>query len=287
MERGFWHMERAEGAGRAGGAGGAKERNPLQKSVQLLNWMVEALPNGGGVREMASALRLAPSTVHRMLRMLEEEKLVRADRATGQYHLGYEFLRLAWRATARFPITSVALPLMRELVEACNETAILGLYDPVQREMMFAATVQSQHPLRYQVELNRWMPVYAGATGLAIMAFLPEGERREIAASTGLAPLTPNTVTDPAALERQMEQIRRQGYACTMGQRIPGAVGLGAPIWGPEGRVVGDLALTVPEQRFEASWERELARLLIHYAHRISDQLGARPPGTARPDGAG
>lgn len=263
------------------------QRNPIRKTLQVLNWMVEALPAAAGVREMAQALGVAPSTVHRILGQLEEEQIVQSEPDSGRYRLGVEFFRLAWRATSRFSISSAALPLMRELVAACNETAILGVYDSVRQEMIFTAAVESQHPLRYVLELNKWLPVYAGATGLAIMAFLPEQERREIVTRTRLAPLTERTVTDPARLEREMEQIRRQGYAITRGQRIPGAVGMGAPIWGPDGRVVADLALTIPEHRFEQESEGPLAHLLMHHAQRVTDRLGMRMPTLEKPFAAG
>ena len=35
----------------------------------------------------------------------------------------------------------------------------------------------ARFPLRYAVELNTWLPVHAGASGLAILASLPENER--------------------------------------------------------------------------------------------------------------
>jgi DNA-binding IclR family transcriptional regulator len=163
---------------------------------------------------------------------------------------------------------------MRQLVDACNETAALSVYDPTRLQMMFAATVESSHPLRYAVELNRWAPVYAGASGLAIMAHLPSDERREIIARTRLKPITADTITEPAALERELERVRRLGYARTKGQRIAGAVGLAAPVRLGEGRVAGALALTIPQQRFDPSDEPELARLVVNFAQRVTERVG-------------
>lgn len=270
-------------AKRARGRSGREPRNPFRRALQVLEVVVEGT-GGVGVRETAAALRMAPSTVHRAFATLEREGLVHGNGSDGRYELGLEFLRLALRATARFSITNAALPLMRHLVDTCNETAVLSVYDPARLQMMFAATVESDHPLRYAVELNRWVPVYAGASGLAIMAFLPEDERNEIVTRSGLRPVTDKTITDVSALGRELERIRRSGYARSVGQRIPGAIGLAAPIWLPEGRVAGAVAVTVPEQRFDTRVEPTLVKLVTGYAKKITDRIGGadRTPVRAR-----
>jgi IclR family acetate operon transcriptional repressor len=259
---------------RPGRAEPATRRTPLTKILRVLNWMIDAGGEAWGVRELGHGISLAPSTVHRVLGVLEEHGLVQSDPTTRGYRLGLEFHRMAWRATARLSVRQVALPLMRELVGRCNETAGLGLYDGARMEMIVAEVVESSHPLRYVIELNQWMPIYAGASGLAIMAFLPDEERRAIIERTRLRPLTDRTIVRPAQLEQELHRIREHGYARSIGQRIPGAVGVAAPIFGPEGRVIGDLWLTIPESRFQPGAETELADLVIDYAQRVSERLG-------------
>jgi DNA-binding IclR family transcriptional regulator len=250
------------------------QRNILKKALRLFDWMVEASPEGVGVRETAQALGMAASTVHRTLALLEQEGFVQGDPAIGRYRLGLEFHRLAHRAVARFPVTVVAMPIMRRLMGHCKESVFLSLYDTSRQEMIFAASVESQNPLRYVVELNRWVPVYAGGSGLAILAFVPERERRQIYDRTGLTPLTERTLTDPQGMEGELEKIRRRGYALTFGQRNAGAVGMGAPIRESNGQVIGALVVSLPEQRFDPSAESWLAKLLIEHAGRITEQLG-------------
>jgi DNA-binding IclR family transcriptional regulator len=249
--------------------------------VQVLKLIADAPEHDCGVRELAKAFRLAPSVAHRILTVLNQENLVDAGPVSGRYRLSLEFFRLAWRATSRLPFHQAALPILQSLVATCNETALLGLYDPKRLAMMFVEVVESAHPLRYELQLNRWLPVHAGATGLAIMAFLPEEERRTIVARSRLDPVTERTIQDPGLLGKELERIRHRGYACTHGQRIPGAVGLAAPVWGPDGRVVGDVALTVPDYRFEPNSERRLGELLIRHAEQLTTELGGRRPGLA------
>jgi DNA-binding IclR family transcriptional regulator len=226
-----------------------------------------------GVREIAHKVTMPPSSASRLLQLLKEGDLVEQD-GGGRYKLGAEFLRLARRSTARHSITELALPSLRQLALTVDETALLGLYDSRRMEMLFAASFESSHPLRYVVELNRWMPVHCGASGLGIVAFLPKAEQEAIIEQTGLARITDRTITDASALRQMLKTTYRQGYACTLGQRISGAVGIGAPIFGPHDRVVGDVVITMPEQRFKRSSECHLAEAVKAAAAKITDELG-------------
>lgn len=256
-----------------------RRRNPLGKALQMIRHLVETPDRAWGVREIARELGMSHSTAHRTLNLLEDEGFVEQDRDTAAYRLGLEFFRLAWQATNSHSMRNAALPILRDLVEECNETGLFGLYDPNRGEMMFVATVESSHPLRYVIELNRWLPIHAGATGLAILAFLPSDEQQDIInhAFTD-PPLTASTIADPSIMATTLEEVRKKGYARTHGQRIQGAVGIAAPVWAPAKRVIGDVAVTLPEQRFSLDQEKRLAESVITAAARLTRQLGGITP---------
>jgi len=253
-------------------------RNPLARSFQIIRYLLRSEEDSVGVRRMAADLGMAPSSIHRLLAALIEEGLVEKHEDTGLYSLGLEMIRLCHQAAERRPLNQLAMPFLRELVAASNETALLGLYDHSRQEMMFTAMVESTQPLRYVNKMWEWMPVYAGASGLAIMAFLTDAEQQDVVARTRLAPVTDRTITERYKLEHQFKQIRSQGYAYSVGQRTPGAVAIAAPIFGPAGEVVGDAIITVPEQRFDPGSEEHLAAHVMRCAHNITRQAGGRMP---------
>ncbi len=267
---------------RAGSRKPPGQRDAFGKALHLLAWIVDAPKDGElrqwGVRELAQALKFPPATVHRLLAGLTKHGLVQHDPASGQYQIGSEFYRLALKLQSSFAIRNAGIPVMHELVAQCNEAAFLGYYDAFRMEMMFVAVINSSHPLRYVVPINVWIPVYAGASGLAVMAYLPPEDRRTIIRRTRLIPVTPRTITDPTALEKELGRIRARGYAVSFGQRTAGAVAIAAPVWGPSGRILGELNLSVPESRYDASMESTYARLVIQHAKRIMERLGARTP---------
>jgi IclR family transcriptional regulator, acetate operon repressor len=257
-------------------------RDALGKALQILWWFVDT--SGGstdkqwGVRELAQELHLPPATVHRGLTALMRHGVVQRNPESGQYQIGLEFYRLAFKAQSHFGFRNASLPVMRDLVTQCNETALLGIYDSLRMEMMFIASVNSNHALRYVVPMNEWLPVYAGAAGVAIMAFLTRAERQAIIQRTGLAPLTERTITDPVVLEEELTRIRARGYAFSRGERNIGAIGIAAPIWGADGRVIGDLVVSMPEPRFSDAMVPTLGAMVIQHAKRIIEKFGAPAP---------
>lgn len=252
-------------------------RDPVARAFAVLLWMVDAAGTSWGLREIAAGVAMHPSTLHRVLSHLQAGGLIQQGPETGRYSLGLGFLRLAWKAADHNSVREVALPWLKELVEATGETALFALYDPSRQEMMLAATVDSPHPIRQIRQIAEWLPVTAGATGLAILAFLPEAEQRAILARP-LPLITPQTITDRAALERALARVQAQGYALTRGERTPGAVGFGAPIFGHAGRVIGSVGITQPEQRFRPADERQQAECVVSSARKITEQFSGSMP---------
>lgn len=249
-------------------------RDPVRKAMQLLRYAIEESEGSIGVRSTAAALKISPSSAHRLLNALVREDLLEQDAASGGYGLNVEIVRLANLVLGRFPLHQLATVHLRDLVNQCNETALLGIYDRNRREMMFAAIVESRHKLRYVSELRQWMPVYAGASGLGIMAFLPRVEQQTIIAQSNLTAMTDNTITEPYRLEQELALVRKRGYARTISQRTQGAAAIAAPIFGRDGCVLGDVVVTLPELRFDPANESSIAHLVMSCARTITKKIG-------------
>lgn len=253
---------------------GRGARNPIGRAFRILTWMAGRDDGPWGVREIAKAVQMNPSTVHRLLGLLEEEGLVRQDDPGGGYAVGTELLRLAWTTAGTHPIERAAIPHMRVLVEESGETATLALYDPVRRQTCVVAVVETDEPFRYVSRLHEWRDLHTGASGRAVMAYLPEDVRREVIEHTRLAPATAHTITSPQELERVLAGVRQAGYAFSQEERRLGGVGIAAPVFGVGGHVVGEVGVSVPAQRFVAADEDRLAGLVVACASAISTAIG-------------
>jgi IclR family transcriptional regulator, acetate operon repressor len=220
---------------------------------------------------VARELNFSPATVHRVFRSLEARQLLRRL-DSGTYALGLEFVRMSAHVLRQFSLGDLARPHLIKLTEVSGESSLFGVYDDARGAMMFTERIDSPHPLHYLVGLHLWRDVHAGATGLSIFAFL-EPQQRQAIYALHPKPLTDRTLTDREALEEACERIRQAGYACTHGQRTVGAVGIGAPVFDCDSRVIGNICFTLPEQRFTPEREPALAAQVTSAAAELSAQL--------------
>jgi len=229
------------------------------------------------IKEMASQLGLAPSTCHRLLELLTHEGIIEQIKHEHAYRTGAELYRIAAKVMSRYDERSIALPFMREIVDVCDETCVLNLYIPSMRKMFFAEKVDSSCMLRYQLPMNVPLSAMWGASSRAFLAFLPASEVDAIYASETAAPGSGEPLPTRKALERNLETIRMHGFAVTRGQKVPGAVGIVAPVFRAGQQVIGSLGVTVPEIRIGPSDIERLGKLIRQKAQSLSAALGAKP----------
>ncbi|MFT4259361.1 IclR family transcriptional regulator [Microbacterium sp.] len=269
-------MGKASSAADADTTEESRRRQPLARGIELLTLMVDSQQETHGVRELAGRLEVSPSTVHRLITDLEKLGLV-GRTPTGSYRLGLEFLRLAWTTTARYPLHEVSTDTLRELMEQTGESAFFCVYSEPRRQMMFTLAIESSHPLRYTLPLQQWLPLHAGASGLAILAYAPADIQQEISHGA-LDPLTERTLTDAPSLLARLATVREEGFAITHGERIEGAIAIAAPVFGVSG-VIGSIGISLPEGRFNAAKSSLMAGTVRDAAQRLSGYLrGSRDP---------
>jgi DNA-binding IclR family transcriptional regulator len=245
-------------------------RDPLARAFQLLRWFTRERLESVGVREAASALSVAPSTAHNLLAALVSEGVLQQDESTGRYTLGLQLLQLAHQAIDQVPLQRIAIPHLQRLATATREGTHLSLYVRERSELVTIAGVDSTHPVRYVIDMFAWRPLHVGASGRAVLAFLPAAER---AAILGQRPARGSKSPDRSDLTQELAAIRRRGYAVTHGTRIEGAVGIAAPLFDSNGVVLGAVGIAMPSQRFDPSGIERLAKPLMTCASDLIAEL--------------
>lgn len=260
-------------------ASSSAQRDVLSRAFEVLE---ELIANEGrpalGPRELAKRLNLPPGSAYRVLVALEQRGL--AVRRPDGFALGVAWWRLASETMSRMPLASETGDVMREVARETGEGVVFSLYDRSRRQLIYAAVEESKHPIRHVVLLNEWLPIYVGASGLAILAFLPEAERRLVLDEADFQQLTAFTITDRAELEHELERVRAVGYAYSHGQRVAGARSVAAPVWGDDELPRGSLMISGPESRVDAEIRRRWASLVVDAATSLTLRLGGRQPST-------
>lgn len=254
----------------------AEDKKGLARALAVLRYLVDVAPEPVSVREVASTLGVPPSTVHRILNSLLEQGWV--SRGPGStYAIGLRLREVAWKLNDQVDLRDLARPVLERLVDAIDETARLVLYDHRRRRSMTALSVESRHPLRYLPPAGEWSGLRAGASSLAIIAFLDDAERNKVLAR-GLATATGGALSAEEA-RAECELVRQRGFAVSVGRRIVGLVGLAAPILDAAGVVLGAVAVGVPEVRHDPASNDAIGARLQVAANEIGTAAsGGTPP---------
>src|SRR6478752_2990676 len=160
--------------------------------------------------ELAARLDLAPSTTHGIVRSLVEHGMVVQERGSGRYQLGPAVLRLGSVYLDTLELRSKAIPWAEDLARRTGcavRTGVLLLDDVVIIHHEPRPDGSRQMP-----EVGIIIPAHASALGKAMLAFLPEDEKR-VLTSGDLRSMTGETITSPADIRAQLEQIRVSGIA--------------------------------------------------------------------------
>lgn len=239
----------------------------VSRVIQVMRFVAETRGETSP-RALAAGLGLPVSTSHRMLSLLSDEGIVTRSSRNG-YVPGLEFRRIAQFVSERLSIVDVARKGMRRTVDLTGESCALGIYQPGDRVVEFVAVEESSNPLTYRVPLNRPEPVYLGASGKAILAFLPP-EDVEVVLDRDL----PATAADGGATRDFLDRTRERGWCWTRSEKLVGAVGIAAPIFGATSRVVGCLCITIPESRFDENRTDEMGEVVAAESRSVSRELG-------------
>lgn len=224
-----------------------------------------------GVNELARHLGLNKSTVSRLLATLEERRLVRQDPETERYRLGIGLVELAGVVLDGIDLHRVAAPYLRQLSAATRETINLAIWDRL--EVVIVEHLPSPEPVKYLGWIGDREPSHAVSPGKAMLAFSPP-EVLQAVIEAGLTRYTPNTLTDPDELRRDLELTRRRGYAINRGEFRESLHGVAAPIWQFPGVLAGAVAVAGPAYRLSEERLEEFGRLVKQTACEISRELG-------------
>lgn len=248
----------------------------VARATRILSCIAESREDVS-IKFLADELGLAPSTVHRLIHLLIDQGFVARSPGGHTYRVGHEMLRLGSLVVDRWNLPAIAKSYMQRVVAACDEFCMLNLYVPVERCMMIVETVASSHPLNYGAEKFVQMPLAWGATGRAITAYLPEDEIRAIYDISRDSPADGSELPPLDVFVEELRAIRSRGYAHTVGQKMPGAVGIAAPVFGADGNVEASISLTIPEIRFQVARAQSLYNIIVEQASALSYALGYRP----------
>lgn len=230
--------------------GGVKSARRALAILELLSERAAALT----FTEIGRALDYPRSSLHGLLRTLEESQWIEQDEQTRSYSLGIR----AWQAGSAYGravgLADRARRFMEEVRDALDETVQLAVLDDG-RHNVYIAKVD----------------------GAQLLVLEPPEQLRARLGSGPLERFTANTIADPEALADELARVRARGYALDNEEYTAGVRCVAVPVHDHTTAVVAGMSVSVPSIRFGDERREQALALLLRASAGLSAALGYRP----------
>jgi IclR family acetate operon transcriptional repressor len=189
-------------------------RDGAVQSVDRALSIIETLAEddeGYRLSDLAIRTGLSTSTAHRLLTTLEKRRFVQFDPTCSKWHVGAQSFAVGATFTRRRNFVARAMPYLRKLRDQTRETANLAVVDD--ESIIVLTRVESREIMRSLTKVGGRVVMVASGVGKAVLAAYADEDVSAIIRHHGMPRLTEKSIVRAGGLFRQLEAIRRQGFA--------------------------------------------------------------------------
>jgi IclR family acetate operon transcriptional repressor len=198
----------------------------VDRALSILETLAED-DEGYRLSDLAVRTGLSTSTVHRLLATLEKRRFVQFDRYESKWHVGARSFSVGATFARRRNFTAQAMPYLRKLRDLTRETANLAVVDD--QSIIVLTRIESREIMRSLTKVGGRVAMVASGVGKAVLATYSDEDVNAVICRQGMPRLTEKSIVRPGELFKELQTIRRQGYAvddeeARMGLRCVAAV---------------------------------------------------------------
>lgn len=226
--------------------------------------------------DLVEALGTSRATTYRYLGTLCDAGLL-ASMAGGVYVLGPRIVELDRLMRISDPLLTASSKLMHEVAARRKLNMMLASF--YRDSIMCVDIAWPDASIARHFERGRPMSLFRGAMAKIILAHLSPYQLRNMALHHADEIRAAGLGNNWAEFRTQMAQLARQGYAITRAEMVAGTGGISAPIFDPEGKVLGSITFVVAESRWEATDFDRLRRSIVETAQQITETIARQKSG--------
>jgi IclR family acetate operon transcriptional repressor len=242
----------------------------LERVIQLLEQL--GARGEASLADLTRAVEAPRASVHRLLVALQGYGYVQHVAADAVYRLGPAVLALASRGTES-ALVRLALPALTELRATTGETVNLAALDG--QRIVYLATLDGLHQPRMSAVVGAEAEPHATALGKAVLAAADPATRERLLPPEPYPAYTAHTITSRAALDRELSQCARRGFAVESEESSLGAACIAVAIAGPEAPTIGGISISGVPARLPAASHEAIAAGLRRWTDLIWRELTA------------
>lgn len=219
------------------------------------------------VSEAAVVLGTARSTAHRLLAMLDYHGFAVQDEVTKSYAAGPQLIKVGLAAVDGLSLRRLARPVLERLCEEVSETVHLVRFFGT--NVVFLDSVETTRGLRVGSRIGRYMLAHCTACGKAILTQLSHEQLVRLYPGDKLEQMTPRSLATLDELEKELETIRRRGYATNFGESEDDLAAVAAAIPDLPRNERGAITIAAPSTRMSKPTVKALAEAVQRGAAEI------------------
>jgi DNA-binding IclR family transcriptional regulator len=245
----------------------------VERALQIMGCFDDEHPERG-ISDIAQAVGLHKATAHRIVTTLVNYGYLERVEEGQKYRLGLELPSLGYKVLRRMDLRREAIPFMKQLVVEWDETCDLSIFD--QGEVFYIEIVRGTRALTISAAVGQRLPAHATASGKLFLAYLPDDQVNKLL-SKPMDAFTEKTVTTAEGLRKQLEEIRRRGYAIDYEEFEHGVCAIAAPIFNRGGNIIAAIGGPSPMSRMTPDRVAQIAEAFKEAGKGISYRMGYRP----------
>ena len=248
--------------------------NPQTNNVQSLDRalaILEILSESEilTLSEITARTGLTKSTVHRLLSALMQNGYIEKIN-TGEYRITLKLFKLGNQRIQKIDFINIAKNFAGQLSSETNETVHLVI--PDNNEILYIDKFDSENILfKTASKIGKTAPIYSTAVGKALVASYSNQDIVNMWNNFDLKKFTDNTITDLDEFIKEIEKVRKNGYAFDNEENEYGTFCIGAAFYNYLRKPVGAVSLSTSAENPDK--EKYINKVLI-CANRISGMLG-------------
>ncbi|MDL2260188.1 IclR family transcriptional regulator [Deltaproteobacteria bacterium OttesenSCG-928-K17] len=251
----------------------------MVNSVVKCMSIMEALAGHGpsSLSDLKSSLGLDKATLHRILSTLKALGYVKQNSSDQRYFLTFKMFQTGNLVVERGGLKALIHPYLEKISADFQELIYASVMtEPGQAICVDKSEVDLYQQLRLNVSIGGQVSMHASSMGRCFLAFMDPTHFPAVYQAIKFEQFTPQTQTDPDVLMRELDKIRRDGYAVEEGERIEGAMCIGVPVLNNHGYCHAAISATGPKARMLVKKEG-LIRSLTEASKELSIICGLPP----------
>jgi len=231
----------------------------ILKALEVLDCFDDAATLS--LKQIVDRTGLVRSRTMRIIGTLISRGYLFFDPESGRYALGSRLMALGNAFKRNNNILRIVRPVLKHLVDETGESSTFCVNEADERVVL--ARENGKHALRYSIEEGQRMPLHAGASSKALLAFNSQEVLQRLVTKKMLQPITSHTIIDPDRLKVELKKIRKRGYAISTGENTPDAMAIAVPVYDYADHLAGVLSISGPSNRIESSIQEKTQQLFV------------------------